>query len=563
MAVDERNARSGRSASVRVAAIPAASDSRGSARAQNLILAWEASPRPPDRQDPARLLHLLENVSDFVGIVGSNNKIVYVNPAGRTLLGVEDAASVAAIRLPDLLPPAMSKRLENEALPAALRDGIWVGESAILTRSGREIAVSQVLIARRAPDGRLDSVAVIMRDIRRRKRREAALQQSEERFRLLIETMDEGYAVTDRYGVLVFVNDCFARTLGYSPSDVIGHALLDFVEEAQRDSVTTSLGQCKESELLRCEASLLRADGSTLGARLSLRRVAAAEAGAAGICAVITDMSAEMKLAQALRDSQHELSCLACQVLTAEENERKRIAADLHDGLGQSLSALKFGVEWAMSSLGGGAIDETRGMLQALVPKVQEALDEVRRMAMNLRPATLDDLGIIATLSWYAREFRTIYTPIEVDVDLRVAEADVPDALKVTIFRIVQEALNNVARHARATRVRLSFEKADGLLWLTVADDGVGFDPIRVASCEPCDRRHGYACLRDRIAFSGGTLAIEAAPGKGVRLRMSWSCAGRAGDDGGPRAGVRRSTAFPDCAPTCRDASVGGREADG
>ena len=200
-----------------------------------------------------------------------------------------------------------------------------------------------------------------------------------------------------------------------------------------------------------------------VSARLRLRRVDAAEVGAAGFCTIITDTAAETKLAEALRESQHDLVCLSSEVMAAEENERKRIAADLHDGLGQTLGALKFGMENAISSLDADAVDDARGTLKALAPKVREALDEVRRMAMNLRPATLDDLGIVATLSWFVRDFQTIYRTIEVDADLRIVEADVPDALKVTMFRIVQEALNNVARHSRATHVRLSVEKSDDI----------------------------------------------------------------------------------------------------
>jgi signal transduction histidine kinase len=249
---------------------------------------------------------------------------------------------------------------------------------------------------------------------------------------------------------------------------------------------------------------------------------------------------AETRLAVDLRESRQELRCLSSEVLAAEENERKRIASDLHDGLGQSLSALKFGMEDAISSLEADAIGDARGTLNALVPKVREALDEVRRMAMNLRPATLDDLGIVATLSWFVRDFQTIYRTIEVDADLRIVEADVPDALKVTMFRIVQEAFNNIARHSRASRVRLSAEKVVGVLRLEVVDNGVGFDPNEVASRRHFDRRHGYAGMRDRVDLSGGILAVETAAGNGVRLQMSWRCPGPVKCDEGQLAGLRR-----------------------
>jgi PAS domain S-box-containing protein len=555
MAIASKNARFRRSAAVPMA-IKLAETHPGRGVPVRRASEWDQSSRLPEDQDAARLLHILESVSDFVGIVGSNNKYIYINPAGRALLGVGDAEDPGALRLPDLHPPTVSRCLENEALPDAVRNGTWVGESVLLTRTGREIAVSQVLIARRATDGHVESIAVVMRDIRKRKRREAALRHSEERFRLLVEMMNEGYALTDRHGVLVFVNDRFARILGYTPSDVIGHALLDFVEPFQRDSIAKSFQQCTDEEFIGREAAVVHADGNQVSARLRLRRVDAAEVGSAGFCMIITDIAAETKLAEALRESQQELRCLSSEVLAAEENERKRIAAELHDGLGQSLGALKFGMEDAISSLEGDAIDDARGTLKALVPRVREALDEVRRMAMNLRPATLDDLGIVATLSWFVRDFRTIYRTIDVDADLRIVEADVPDALKVTMFRIVQEALNNVARHSRATLVRLSAEKSDDVLRLDIDDNGVGFDPNEVASRRSFDRRHGYAGMHDRILFSGGTLAIETAPGKGVRLQMSWRCPGTIECGEGEPAGLRRIGTWSNDAADSRVAKV-------
>ena len=524
MAIDAKDATFRRSATIFTAIKAAESRPRRGVPARRAPECDQS--RLPEDQDAARLLHILESVSDFVGIVGSNNKYIYINPAGRALLGISDAEDLSALRLPDLHPPTVSRCLENEALPGAVRNGTWAGESVLLTRTGLEIAVSQVLIARRTTDGKVESVAVVMRDIRKRKRREAALRQGEERFRLLVEMMDEGYVLTDRHGVLVSVNDRFARLLGYTPSDVIGHALLDFVEPAKRDSIATAFEQCTDENYIGCEAPVIHVDGNTVSARLRLRRVAGAGGGAAGFCAVISDTVAETRLANALHESQQELRCLSGEVMAAEENERKRIAAELHDGLGQTLGALKFGMENAISSLDADAIDDARGTLKSLAPKVREALDEVRRMAMNLRPATLDDLGIVATLSWFVRDFQTIYRKIEVDADLRVVEADVPEALKVPMFRIVQEALNNVARHSRATHVKLSVKKSDDILRLDIVDNGVGFDPKEVASRRHFDRRHGYAGMRDRVYFSDGALTIDASPGNGVRLRMKWRCPG-------------------------------------
>jgi PAS domain S-box-containing protein len=531
MSVDDRSAHRTRPAGAPVARLPIGhrAPPGGGASPRAAVVPWDGSQRPPEGDNHARLLHILDSVSDFVGVVGPDNRFTYLNAAGRAMLGIGDAAPIAGIRLPDLYPPAVAKRLEGEALPAAVRDGTWTGEATALTRSGREVAVMQTLIVRRAPDGRLDSVAVVMRDIRKRKRAQAALRHSEERFRMLADTTNDGFAVMDRHGVLVFVNERFAQILECSPSDVIGRALLDFVDSAQRESIALELEACGKDDRMSCDATLEAADGRRVDAFLTIRPIAASDAGAAGSCAIVTDLSASIRLRQTADQAQSELQSLARQVITAEEKERKRIAADLHDGLGQSLSALKFGVEHALCALGANAVDDAGRTLGSLLPKVKDALDELRRLAMNLRPSTLDDLGILATLSWFAREFQAIYRTIAVDLDIRVGEDDVPDELKVAMFRITQEAMNNVAKHAQATRITLRIDGVNDRLRLTVADNGVGFDPAVLAARPNIDRRRGLAGLRDRVRFSGGTLVIEAAPGAGVCLRMSW-----------PRANTRK-----------------------
>jgi PAS domain S-box-containing protein len=483
-----------------------------------------ASPRLPESENYARLLHIVENVSDFVSLAGPDNNVNYINPAGRALLEMGDAESVAGLRLIDFHPPASARSLESEALPAAVRDGVWTGESVILTKTGREIAVSQILIARRTPDGRLESVAAIMRDIRKRKHREAALQLSEERFQILVDTMIEGFVVMDRHGVLEFASKRFAQMLGHLPKDLIGRALLDFVDPAQRESIAERIDACEARDRLVFEAPLTHADGRTQPARVVLRRFAVTDAGAAGSCAVIGDVSPHLQLERALRTAEDNVRHLSCQILTVEEAERKRIADDLHDDLGQSLCAIKFGLEEALTAIEQNAIDATRCMLESLVFSIRNTVDDLRRLAMNLRPLTLDDLGALATLRWFLREFASIYRTIAIEEEFALSERDVPDSLKLALFRVLQEAMHNVAKHSHATLVRIRAERVGGALRLIITDNGVGFDPAEVAARSGWERRHGHVGLKDRVEFNGGTLAIDAAPGQGVCLRISWPC---------------------------------------
>lgn len=214
--------------------------------------------------------------------------------------------------------------------------------------------------------------------------------------------------------------------------------------------------------------------------------------------------------------------CSPCQILDAQEAERKRIAAELHDGLGQCLGLIKFELDQAREELGANASAVAAARLDGLAPKIRGALDEVRRIVMNLRPSTLEDLGILATLSWFLREYTSVYRSIEIEQAIDVRESDVPEALKLPVYRIVQEALNNTAKHAHATRAGVWLRKRAQMLHLIVEDNGVGFDPAK-ASARGLGTTFGYAGIRDRVRLTGGRFVIETGRGAGVRIIVTWN----------------------------------------
>jgi signal transduction histidine kinase len=225
---------------------------------------------------------------------------------------------------------------------------------------------------------------------------------------------------------------------------------------------------------------------------------------------------------EALRESESHLRYLSSQLLTAQENERKRIALELHDSIGQTLSALKFSVENTLKQVDDNNPNACAEALSTAIPLVQESIEEVRKIAMDLRPSILDDLGILATISWFCREFQTIYSGIRIQQQLDIQEDDVPDPLKITIYRILQEAFNNVTKHSEADLVRLSLRKTDATIALAVEDNGLGFNPEDVFSVESSSRGIGLASMRERTELSGGSFSIESTEGKGTIIRALW-----------------------------------------
>ncbi len=228
------------------------------------------------------------------------------------------------------------------------------------------------------------------------------------------------------------------------------------------------------------------------------------------------------KLKEAWCASQTRIRWMANQLLTIQENERKRIATDLHDGLGQSLNMIKFTLAEAEKLLAAGAINEASEALQRLKKKVHGVLDEARQISMDLRPPMLDDIGIIATLSWFCRELETTCPGMKVEKDISVHESHVPDQLKITIFRIIQEATSNIVKYAKANLIRISLKNAGSALHFSIEDNGIGFDPESVAIRTGSDRGLGLLSMKERAGLSGGAYSMQSVQGQGTRIQVSW-----------------------------------------
>jgi signal transduction histidine kinase len=212
---------------------------------------------------------------------------------------------------------------------------------------------------------------------------------------------------------------------------------------------------------------------------------------------------------------------LSTKLLSAQEDERKKIASDLHDTLGASLAAIKFKVERALEQIGDPA-NAASESLNTIIPEIQEAIEECRRIQMDLRPSMLDDLGLLPALSWFFRRFRSIYSGVRIEHEIDIQEGAVPHSLKIVAFRVIQEAMNNTAKHSQADLVRLSLRKKDSSLELILRDNGRGFNLEKAGSQETTTRGLGLTSMRERTELSGGSFWIESIEGKGTIIRASW-----------------------------------------
>jgi len=234
------------------------------------------------------------------------------------------------------------------------------------------------------------------------------------------------------------------------------------------------------------------------------------------------EITERKKTGEALKQSENELRRLSSKLLTAHEEESKRIGQELHDGLAQTLSAVKIWVENAIIQLGQKDSVEAAKSLESVVPLTRGAVEEVRRISRNLRPSSLDDLGVLATISWSCQEFRTLYPKIEMEEQIEIKEDQVPDPLKIVIYRVLQEALNNIAKHSGANLVRISLKPTGGMIEMIIYDNGEGFEMEYILSHQRSDRGLGIGSMKERTELAGGSFLIESGKGVGATVRASW-----------------------------------------
>lgn len=353
----------------------------------------------------------------------------------------------------------------------------------------------------------------IQRDITERKQGEEALRFSEDKFakafrssplRVSISTLAEGRFVE--------VNDTFLRDHGFTRDEVIGRTspgLGLWAEPTQRRAFVEKVsreGMVRDYEF----AGQLR-DGRVQTTSISAEVINVG--GEACLLAVATDITDRKEAEEKARRSRAELRALAGRLLLVREEERTRIAREIHDELGQALTGLKIDLAWLKRRVEDRP--EVSEWVQSMVARIDGTMDSVRRIATDLRPSVLDHLGLVAAIEWQAQEFER-RTGVTATVRVETSEAPIDDVRATAVFRMLQETLTNVARHAGASRVDVTFTVGRIDLALEVRDDGRGITPAELAG----GRSLGLVGLRERAIACGGTLAIQGTPGRGTRVAI-------------------------------------------
>ena len=368
----------------------------------------------------------------------------------------------------------------------------------------------------------ISGVVLTFVDITKRKQGDAMLRESEENLRLLIESATD-YAIftISSEGFVKSWNPGAERIFGYSEKEIVGqnHSILftpeDRAEGVPYGEMDTALRKGRAED----ERWHLRKGGSRFYASGIMQPLADPMA---GFVKIARDMTERIQAEQTMRDKE-----ILQKLVGAQEDERRRIARDLHDELGQQLTVLRLKLDSVRKQCEDeplcAQIDET----QAIAQKIDLGVDF---LAWELRPAALDDLGLVPAIEKFVREWSR-YTEIEADlIATKLKKSRFLPEVETNLYRIVQESLNNVHKHARATRVEIQLEKRDDSIVLVIEDNGRGFHP-KLKTNDP--NGIGLIGMRERALLCGGSFEIESNPGRGttVFVRVPLSALKKRGDE--------------------------------
>ena len=352
-------------------------------------------------------------------------------------------------------------------------------------------------------------------DITERKQVEESLQSSEKRFRVLYDDNPSMLFTVDEDGKVLSVNQFGINQLGYSKDQLVGKSMINLFHEEDKPLAQEYLKQCfaEPDKVHNWELRKIRQGGTVFYVRETVRVVGDFDCKPTALimCEDITERKQAEKM---VLKSRERLRNLATRLHAVREEERMSIAREIHDELGQTLTGLRIDLAWILEQgpkRNKALIERARASLLL----VDETLETVRRISHELRPAMLDDLGLEAAIEWQIEEFSN-RTSCDYKFNLKTEDIGIDDVRDTVVFRILQEALTNAARHAKANQVNVSLSSADGRLVLEVADNGCGITKAALES----NNSIGLIGMWERAGSLGGKVDIKRDTQGGTKVKL-------------------------------------------
>ena len=465
------------------------------------------------RDSEQRFQQVAENAQEWIWEVDANGLYTYASPVVEEVLGYRPEKLVGRLHFYDLFADDLREELKCAAFDVfqkklPFRDFV----NANTHRDGHQVLLSTSGVPVLDAEGNLLGYRGVDIDVTERKQTEKALRESEEQYRTTFENTGTAMVMVEEDMTIVLANSQFAELSGHSREEIEGK--MKWTELVAPEDLERMVGYHHERRkeesraLTQYEFHLIDRDGSSRDILLNVSLIP----GTRKSVGSLLDITERKRSEQELDDSRQQMRALSLRVLSAQEEERTRISREIHDELGQTLTALAFDVAEIIDGLPKEEADALSRAIR-MSERIEEATVAVQRISSELRPGILDDLGLEAAIEWYLVDFQQ-RTGIKCELSIEPEDFTLDAGRSTVIFRVFQEALTNVARHADAARVQVDLQKRAGNLLLEVTDHGRGITAEQVSSSKSL----GLIGMRERARLWNGSVTIKGTEGKGTTV---------------------------------------------
>ena len=471
------------------------------------------------RKSEQRFRSIFENIPN-IAVQGydADRKIIFWNQASEKLYGYKKEEAIGN-QLEDLIIPSEMRESVIEAVRNWVENGIPIphGELKLMRKDKTTFPVYSSHVILKNINGELEMYCIDI-DMTERKQVEGALRESEEKYRTMIENANDLIWALDTHGNFKVFNRQAEIVSGYKFEDWKGKSFTPFIHQDDLEMVREVFQKTLLGEQQHYTVKIYTKHGEML--ILSINTAPTYKMGKIdGTVSFGRDITERKQTEEALLNSKKMLHYLSSQLITAQEKERRRISLELHDEMGQALTAISINIRSIEKELPLDLTPLIKERIAEIYSLADQASEQIRELSHYLRPSMLDDLGLVPTLRWYLDVYRK-RTKLDVKYELINFEERPSPEVETVIYRVVQEALNNIAKHAQAGSVLVRLERKDKEAAVFIKDNGRGFEVNEFLAPDDLKGGIGLLGMQERVSILGGKFSIQSSKGHGTRISV-------------------------------------------
>ena len=455
---------------------------------------------------------LIEKSSDAIVLFDRNGKVLYQSPRTEKISGYS-VAEMQTIEIWQLIHPKDFEEGDRFVNQLILNPGVGITKSGQFLHKDGHYVWLEGTFTNLLQDDSVNAIVFNCQDISQRIEAEQKIVLANKQSESIINSLPGIFYLYDREGKFVRWNRNFESVSGYSSDEIAKMSPTDFFDGNEKFLLKERINAVFNKGQADVQANFFTKDRRKIP--YYFNGCSARFNGTDYLIGMGIDITDRVKVEAAMRERTEEIQKLTGYLENVREEERTRIAREIHDELGQQLTGLKMDASWINKKIGGSAEQNIIERIATMIALIDETVKTVRRISSELRPGILDDLGLIPALEWQCQEFEK-RTGIVSRCTTDLNDYNFDRNLATNIFRVYQEALTNVARHAQATLVETFLTGRDGFIYLTVKDNGIGFDMVSVKN----KRSLGLVGMRERAMLFQGELVIKSETGKGTEILL-------------------------------------------